>query len=206
MTPEQQLRSSVAKREAVMVEDVVKMFSLALEATENVKKQLETLVESKETNTSKELESVIGEIKDLERDINALSEKVGEVKLQTDKEISTAVNEVLAEVKRIQNLIPTIPLIPDIFPLERRLTTLESRKFEFPIVDLEPLQNKILEIEARLPFPTEEITPELIRDKLESLTESESLDVTAIRNAQEKITISPNPPENPVKHQLWIKV
>lgn len=91
-------------------------------------------------------------------------ELVNKAKQATLSEIKILTRQLNDEIKRVQGLIPRLP-------------------------DLSFLERKINEVERKIPIipKVEEVTPEQVRDKLESLTNDERLDVSAIKGIEDLI-------------------
>ena len=199
-----QLRANLPKRDMVMTEDVIKLFSLSLEATEEVKTKLEKLLETSTGSITKEISDALSKITDLESKLDVLGEELSVVETQGVVDLDNSIKEIREELKRIEQLIPNIPEV-DFTPLEKRITDLETKIF--PQQDLSYLEERITEVEGKIPTIPEakQVSGEEMRDKLEGLEGEERLDVSAIKNLP-KITISPVAPKDPEKHDLWIKI
>lgn len=159
-------------------EDMVKLFSKALEAIKAVKGQLEEKITTNHGAISGTTQSLLDELKTLQDRVDGLTKEIPQTKEKMTGEMDNVVVQIYKEVKRIEQLIPTLQ-------------------------DLASIEAKIKEVEGKIPT-LEKITAKKVRDKLETLEGEERLDVSAVKEAP-RMTVSLSAPENPEVGDLWGK-
>lgn len=181
MTPEKQIEKlheamTILNRDNATSEDVIKIFGKALEAIASVKKQLTEQISSNHTTLSVQNMDSITTLTALQSKLTILEETLPKTEIKMTGDMDKLVVQVYKEVKRIEQLIPTLP-------------------------DLTPLEAKIKEVESKIPT-LEKMTAKKVRDKLETLKGDERLDVEAINNLP-KFTVSRDAPESPMVGDIW---
>lgn len=138
---------------------------LAVKALLIVLNDFKSELEGKITDTSAESSTLITELNEtldnLEKELGAL---VGSSEEKLLSQITSVYTKLSDEITRIEQTIPTLP-------------------------DLTSIENKIAEVEAKIPAIKEEIeeTPEETRDKLEKLKDDERLDISAIKGIGKRL-------------------
>lgn len=145
----------------VSAEEIASILETLVSYIKSAGEENESKIETLATEISNRLEEIVLTGKEN----NLKSEQlVNEAKQATLSEIKILTRQLNDEIKRVQNLIPRLP-------------------------DLSFLERRINEVERKIPVvpKVEEITPEQVRDKLESLTNDERLDVSAIKGIEDLI-------------------
>jgi DNA anti-recombination protein RmuC len=141
-----------------------------------MKKQMDDQMSFAHGELSNQNSTLAKDLRTLETRMVSLAKELPKAKDKIDKDFNKVVIQIFKEVKRIESLIPT--------------------------VDLEPLQDRISEVERKIPKIPSEITAKQTRDKLETLKGESRLDVSAVNSAA-KMTVSRTAPSNPQIGDLW---
>src|ERR1035437_490143 len=131
-------------------EDVIKLFQKALEAMDAVKGQLETKIANNHGIVSETNQCLLDNLKTLKTRVDVITRQIPQTSEKLTGDMDKVVIQIYKEVKRIEQLIPTLP-------------------------DLTPLEEKISMVEGKIPT-LEKITASKIRDKLETLEDDNRTD------------------------------
>lgn len=161
-------------KEYVSADDFIKAVDVV---TDLLKKYIDSNLRESKTDTTGQVKKVLKSLEDIE---TKLSASAAYNKETSQSEIRTITRLVMDESKRLEALIPNVA---DLSPLE------------------EKINRAVIDLEAKIPNLPEELSPEGIRDKLETLEGIDRIDKKAIRG----ITVSSVPPSNPEVNDLWIR-
>ena len=149
-----------SERDRIDKKEVAKAFNLLIEAITEVRAYCENLFNegvSKQKQTSKTLE-------EQNKALDGLTKELKE----TEKGLKNNLNSTEAELaKKINEVVQMVKTLPQFNP--------------------KPLEEKIKDVEDKIPTIPKEITPGEIRDKLEKLKGDDRLDKSAIRGLEDII-------------------
>lgn len=146
---------------AVQPSDLAEVTKGILDVVKNIKEQLEAKISNTSGKADGDIASTLRSIEAKERTLNELINTKGDSVLSKVLEIQS---ELKKDIQTVRDLIPTIPELPDLEPLERKINALEL---------------KLPEIITREPMA--------VRDALELLPEGEKLAIDAIENLRKEL-------------------
>jgi hypothetical protein len=141
-------------------DEVAQAFEAVFEIIRTIKVQLDQEIKTNKGEMDDLFSGTVAEINKLEHRMTKISDRLEE-KMGVDNE--SIRKQLLKEVKTLKDLIPQLP-------------------------DLTYLEERIGEVEKKIPQIPDEITPYQVRNKLESIdNESEKLDIDAIKNLRKEL-------------------
>lgn len=145
---------------AVQPEELMEAVNTLIKIINEYRDELDSKLTKGSTALNKELSRTIG-------NLNAIQNRLEKAIVDANRTSSSELKSLLrTEISRLEDLIPTPT---DLKPLEDRLET------------------ALRDLEARIPKLPDEITPQAIRNKLESLEGDERLDASAIKGLVDEI-------------------
>jgi hypothetical protein len=148
--------------------DLKEVFEAILSVVKSLSDQFEQKMAENKGEMTEEMMMMHKEMKEAEREMKELMVKM-EGKMGVD--MKRVMEQCMAKIKEVEEMMP---MMPDLLPLEQRIT----------------------DVEKKIPKIPDEITPYQVRDKLEKLEGDERLDKSAIKGLDEieKLAKQPKSP------------